>query len=337
MLSIVLRRLIILPIVIAVVAAIMFILVDYMPGDPILLMLGETTASKQQIQKLRDKYNLDAPLYKRYFTYLRGFFLELDLGESLRTRQAVRQDIARYFPASVELILLAVLIAYPLGIILGSLAAAKKGCFVDSAVRFLAFGATSAPVFWIALLLQIIFFAQLGWLPAHGQFGARVTIPPRVTGFMILDTLIHCQWNACCDHLIHLILPTLTLALFQLAVSIRMTRAGMIEALQQPYIATARSKGLAEGIVIRKHALKNSLIPLITTWGTETATLAGGLVIIETIFAWPGFGSYILHSVLFHDYYAITSSVIILLIFVSVVNLIADLMYNLLNPQLRYE
>jgi len=332
---IVIVRLFALPVQIAAITALIFVLMEVMPGDPIQMMLGEHGSSPEQIENLRAMYGLDKPLHVRYVLYLSRLF-KGTLGSSLRSRGPVLKDIARYFPASLEIILLGVLIAYPLGIFIGSLAAAKKG-IIDSLSRFFALLGSSAPVFWSAIVLQIVFFSKLNWFPAIGRLDVNIAAPKVVTGLLLFDSLLGGNWPTLGNCIHHLFLPVTTLVLFQVAVSIRMTRASMLEVIGQPYVTTARSKGLREATVIVKHALRNSLVSLVTTWGIETGKLISGLAVIETVFAWPGLGRYIVQSVLFHDYYSILGSVVVLLVFVVLLNTIADIAYVRLNPKLRYE
>jgi ABC-type dipeptide/oligopeptide/nickel transport system permease component len=301
-----LRRLVLTVPVLFGVATLVFALVHLVPGDPAQAMLGDS-ASPEEVASLRTRLGLDRPLHVQYGTFLRGA-VRGDLGTSLRTNQTVAAAIAERMPATVELAVaaigLAVLIAVPLGI----LAAARAGTSLDRAATTLALIGISVPNFWLGPLLAIVFSVGLGWLPVSGRGTAA-----------------------------HLVLPALTLAAPLGAVLARMTRASVVEELREPYVLAARSRGVSRTRAVLRHALPNSLIPIVTVLGLQFGALLTGAVITETIFAWPGVGRLLIQSITFRDYPLVQGCVLLIAATYVSMNLVTDLIYGVLDPRIRYD
>ncbi|HLR46258.1 MAG TPA: ABC transporter permease [Deinococcales bacterium] len=303
------------------------------PGDPALLVVGER-ASEETLERVREELGLDRPVLLRYGQYLGGL-VQGDLGTSLRTRRPIAQELGERLPATLELALAALLFAIVFGVILGIVAATRGGAW-DTAARVIAVAGISTPVFWWGLLLILLFYRQLEWLPAQGRFDPFFSPPEALTGLYVLDGLLRGQWQELLTSLRHLVLPAVTLGYVQLALITRMTRTSMLEVLREDYIRTARSKGLKENRINYKHALKSAAAPLVTIIGLTFGELLGGAVITETIFGWPGMGQYAVDAILNLDYPAILGFTLIVGLGFALVNLAVDLTYGFLDPRIRY-
>jgi peptide/nickel transport system permease protein len=328
------KRLALLTITLLGVLTLTFFVSHVVPGDPARLAAG-TRAKPEQVEALRVKLGLDRPLWEQYGRYLAGV-LKGDLGVSIRTRRAVSADLAEYFPATVELTLFAMVLCLLIGIPFGILSAVRRESFVDHLSRLASTAAVSMPSFWLGLLLQLLFFRWLQILPATGRLGFYLSPPERVTGMYALDSLITGNWPVLGDSLVHLILPALALAASSIAVITRMTRSSLLEILSLDYVRTARSKGLAEPVVIMRHALRNALLPSLTVIGLQIGVLLSGAVLIEVVFSWPGIGLYAVQSIAFVDSQAILGVTLITAVVYSGVNLIVDLMYGVIDPRIHY-
>lgn len=316
------------------VMTIVFFIARVIPADPVGAILGPQ-APPEAIEKEKAKWGLDKPVYVQYFLYLRGL-LRGDLGVSLRTRRPVLDDIKRFFPATIELALVALLIGTVMGITLGVISAVKSGHVVDHMSRIFAIVGLSMPAFWLGLLLLLIFYYNLGILPGPEQLPYYLPRPPRITGFLSLDAIIAHDWTALGSYALHLIMPAFTLGWLSTASITRITRSSMLEVLREDYIMTARMKGLKELTVVMKHAFKNALLPVITVIGIRTASLLEGAVLTETVFAWPGLGRYATHSFLSIDFNAVVGTAMLMALLYSFFNLVVDLLYAYLNPKIRY-
>ncbi len=303
------------------------------PGDPALALVGER-ASAQALENARREMGLDKPVMVRYGQYLKGL-LQGDLGKSLRTRRPIATELGERLPATLELALAAMVLAITFGVVLGIVAATRGGAW-DTAARVIAVAGISTPVFWWGLLLILLFYRQLEWLPAQGRFNPFLNPPDTVTGLYLIDGVIRGQWSAWVTALRHLTLPAITLGYVQLALVTRMTRTSMLEVLHEDYIRTARSKGLKESRVNYKHALKSAAAPLVTIIGLTFGELLGGAVITETIFGWPGMGQYAVDAILNLDYPAVLGFTLVVGLGFALVNLAVDLVYALLDPRIRY-
>jgi peptide/nickel transport system permease protein len=288
------------------ITLITFVLMQYMPGDPVIAMVGER-ASPETIERIRTELGLDKSLTYQYFMYLKRLGTG-QLGQSLHTKRKIADDLLQKFPNTARLALAAMLFASIGGISLGVFAAARRGTYWDRLVTLLSVGGISIPVFWLGLALMLVFAFYLRWLPPSGMGNGS---------------------------LLYLILPAATLGTFSLAYIARVTRSTMLETLSQPYVAAARAKGVPESTVVFKHALKNALIPVITLIGLDLGSYLNGAVLTETIFGWDGLGRYALDGILKRDYPAIMGVVLFGAMIFVVMNLLVDISYHFLDPRVR--
>jgi len=311
-----------------------FILTRVVPGDPARVAAGPQ-ARQEQVEQIRKLYKLDEPIWVQYVTYMKNL-LRGDFGKSLWSKRPVISDLAAYFIPTVELSLFASFLFLVFGIPIGIMSAVYRDTFIDHVVRLFALVGISFPVFMTGLVLQLVFYKILGWFPSGGRLDPFLIPPQRITGFYLLDSLITKNWPALLSSLHHIFLPGFTLALGSLAVISRMTRASFLEVFGQDYIFTARAKGLAERVVIFKHALKNAAIPILTVTGLQLGSLLGGVLLVEIIFSWPGLGSYAYTAVTVLDVNAIMAITLISGLVYTVINLFVDLMYGVIDPRIRY-
>lgn len=296
-------------------------------------MVGDH-ASQETLERVRTDLGLDQPVMVRYGRFLAGL-VRGDLGKSLRTRRPITAELGERLPATLELALAAMALAIAVGVVLGIVAATRGGLW-DTISRVIAVAGISTPVFWWGLLLILLFYRELGWLPAQGRFNPFFDPPDTVTGLYLIDGILRGQWARWWTALRHLILPAVTLGYVQLALIARMTRTSMLEVLKEDYIRTARSKGLKESRIHYTHALKSAAAPLVTIVGLTFGELLGGAVITETIFGWPGMGKYAVDAILNLDYSAILGFTLVVGVGFAVVNLLVDLSYAMLDPRIRY-
>jgi len=330
----ILRRLIWMIFIIFGVMTMTFFIARVIPADPVAAVLP-SSAPPEAIEKMRHEMGLDRPIWVQYAKYINGI-LHGDLGTSIRTRRPVLDDVLRYFPATAELAVTALLMGSIIGIALGLISAVQQGKFLDQFGRMFAIWGLSMPAFFTGLMLIILFSHILHWLPQLGEMPSYLSRPPRVTGFLILDTMISGNWALVISELRHLILPAFTLGWLSTASIVRITRSSMLEVLPEEYIKTARMKGLRESSVILKHALKNAMLPTITIIGLRVASLLEGAVLTETVFSWPGLGRYATASFLAVDFSAVVGVTIFIAFLYSFANLAVDLIYGYLNPKIRY-
>ncbi|GAA6733311.1 ABC transporter permease [Thermus oshimai] len=317
------------------ITLLVFLFLQLIPGDPAQAILGER-GTPEQLEALREKLGLNRPLYVQYLTFLKSV-LTGDLGTSAVSTIPVADELKRRWPATFELALAATLVAVALGIPVGILAAVRKNSLLDTLSMSLSLVGVSMPVFWLGLLLVYLFAVNLHWLPTGGRLSTDLAIDFRpLTGFLLLDSLLALRGDVLWDALRHLLLPALTLGTIPLAILTRITRSAMLEVLSQDYVRTARAKGLAERQVILKHALKNALLPVVTIVGLQFGTLLGGAILTETIFSWPGIGSYIYEGILNRDYPVVQAGVLVVALAFVLVNLLVDLSYALLDPRIQY-
>ena len=332
MFSYVLRRLGLLVPTLLGLSILTFSLVHLVPGDPAAVMLGER-ATPEALTALRAELGLDRPLYEQYGRYLSGL-LAGDLGRSLKTREKVAVEIGTRFPATFELAFAAIVFAAVFGVAAGILAARKRRSFVDAAVMAGSLAGVSMPIFWLGLLAILLFSVQLHWLPLAGRIDPSLAVP-RLSGFLLIDTLLAGRFDAFVDVARHLVLPAWVLGTIPLAVIARMTRAAMLDVMTQDYVRTAWAKGLSERRVLLVHVLKNALIPTMTVIGLQFGYLLGGAIITETIFAWPGVGRWLVLAVSARDFRAVQGGVLLLATLFVVVNLVVDLLYAVADPRVR--
>ena len=308
--------------------------VRVLPGDPVLLMAGERGMSPERYAQVSEQLGFDRSLPAQYLEYV-WRLLHGDLGTSLVTKKPVLTEFLALFPATVELALCAILLAALIGVPAGVLAAIKRGSWFDQLTMGTALVGYSMPIFWWGLLLIIFFSGILGWTPVSGRISLLYFFPP-VTGFMLIDSLLSGQDGAFASAASHLILPTIVLATIPLAVIARQTRSAMLEVLGEDYVRTARAKGLAPRRVVGLHALRNALIPVVTTIGLQIGVLMAGAILTETIFSWPGIGKWMVESISRRDYPVVQGGLLLIALIVMVVNLLVDLLYGLINPRIRH-
>ncbi|MFT3689536.1 ABC transporter permease subunit [Paenirhodobacter sp.] len=309
--------------------------VRVLPGDPVLLMAGERGLSPERHAELARQLGFDKPFLAQYWDFLVRL-LHGDLGNSLVTKKPVMAEFLALFPATVELGVCAILIATLVGVPVGVLAAIRRGSWFDQLSMTAALVGFSMPIFWWGLLLIIFFSGILQWTPVSGRLSLMYFFPP-VTGFMLIDSVLSGQKGAFTSAVSHLILPSVVLATIPLAVIARQTRSAMLEVMGEDYIRTARAKGMPGARVVMVHALRNAMIPVITTIGLQVGVLLAGAILTETIFSWPGIGKWMIDSISRRDYPVVQSGLLLIAAIVMIVNLIVDLTYGLINPRIRHK
>ena len=346
----ILRRLIsVIPTLIGVTLVI-FLFQRLIPGDPAVAMLGEH-ANAENVARIREQFGLDKPAfldrdalaegdlpgffdsqYVRYF----GRLLQFDLGDSIHRRIPIAETLKERFPATVELALLAMSISLIVGIPIGILSAARRNTLLDGTTMVGSLVGVSVPIFWFGIMEIMLFAVILKWLPSGSRLSSGVVIKP-ITNLLLLDSLLTRNWVGFSDALKHIIMPAVSLATIPTAIITRMTRSSMLDVLQEDYIRTASAKGLAEKVVLFRHALKNAFLPVITIIGIQAGYLLAGAVLTETIFSWPGIGKWVYDSILGRDYPIVQGVTLLVAIIFVLVNLLVDLSYAIIDPRISYE
>ena len=334
MLSYIVRRLWMQILVLAGVLVGTFLISHLIPGDPASLYAG-ARATPEVVEKVRHEWGLDRPIHVQFWVYLREV-LQGNLGTSLFTHRPVARDIMVHFPATFELVTASMLIILLVGIPVGIVSAVHKDKPLDHISRSLSVFGVSMPIFWLGLLLILLFYIRLGWLPGAGRIGLTMNPPAHYTGLYTVDSLLSGDWDALLEALHHLILPAFTLAFVSLATVVRTVRSSMLDVLGADYIRTARSKGIRERAVLYRHALKNALIPVVTIVGLSYGQLLQGAVCTELIFAWPGMANYAVTSMVSLDFPAIMGVTLVSAIIYTTVNLLVDISYTFIDPRIRY-
>ena len=330
----ILKRIIQLVPVILGVTIIAFSLIHIAPGDPARTMLGQH-ATQKELNEIRYKYGLDEPLYIQYGIWLNDV-LHGDLGRSILTNNKVSDEIGDRFPNTIELATGAMLFAIIIGGLAGIISASKQYSITDYTVMGSALFGISMPVFWLGIMLMLVFGVWLGWLPIGGRIDLLIHYQ-RVTGFMVIDSIITGNFTAFVDVLKHLILPSLALGTIPMAMIARVTRSSMLEVLRQDFIRTERAKGLSERVVIYKHAVRNAMVPVVTVIGLNFGLLLAGAILTETVFSWPGVGRLVVEAVYERDYPLVIGCILVFAIIFVVVNLITDILYTYIDPRIKYE
>lgn len=317
-----------------------FLLIRLVPGDPVLLLIGERNMDPVAYESAKQKMGLDQPIPVQFGRYVQQVF-QGDLGTSVISKNGVWNEFKERFPATLELSIIALIFATLFAIPFGILAAFKKNSFFDYFLMGTSLTGYSMPIFWWGLVLILFFSVKLGWTPVSGRIALEFDVPVR-TGLYLIDSLhsevrsaegLKAFWSA----LKHLILPALVLGTIPLAVMARMTRSSFLEVLGEDYIRTARAKGLSEFRVILIHAFRNALIPIITTLALCFGSIITGAILTETIFSWPGIGKWIVASITSRDYPAIQGGVLIIAVIIVLTNTCVDLIYIYLNPRIKNE
>jgi len=329
----ILKRLLALIPVLLGVTFVTFLSLHLVPGDPAIAMLGER-ASPEAVAELRKQLGLDEPFLVQYLKFLIRL-LQGDFGRSIQSNNPVLSELAQKFPATIELAVFAMAVAVLIGLSAGLLAAARYRRFLDAFSMITSLIGVSMPIFWLGLILMILFSIQIPLFPISGRIDVEMGVT-RLTGFYLIDSLFARNIKAFAESLRHLVLPSLTLATVPLSIIARMTRSSMLQALSQDYVRTAKAKGLSEWTVVVKHALRNALLPIVTTIGLQFGYLLGGAVLTETIFAWPGLGRLLVDAVNARDYPLVQGAAFLFALSFVFVNLLVDLLYAYIDPRIRY-
>jgi len=331
----ILRRLVFVIPLLFGITLVAFLIANAVPADPINANLPQSQLNNTElVEAFRREWGLDKTPVEQYLTYI-GNLLQGNFGRSIKTRQPIAEDIARFLPATIELATTGAVVGVAMGIVLGIVSAVWYNKPIDYLARTLSLIGVSVPVFVLALLGLIVFHAQLHWVAGPGRLSARIASPPDVTGFMTIDSLLAGQWSTFGDAVSHLIMPSLVLGLYISGLISRVTRSSMLEVLSQDYMRTARSKGLRERFIIVRHGLKNALMPVVTIIGLSYGNLLAGAVLTESIFAWPGIGRYMFRASTSQDFPAIMGVSLLIAVIYVVVNLVVDILYYFLDPRVR--
>lgn len=319
-----------------ILASLVFFIMRVLPGDPVTSALGPK-GTPETIQRIRDQLGLNDPILVQYGNFLKDM-ITLNFGNSLTGgHRPIIDEMGERFPATMELIVPASMLALGLGIIGGALAASRRKAVLDYGLRIYSVVIYSLPIFWLGLMLQLLFGVKLNWLPISGRIEPVIgTSLARTTNIYTIDALISGNWPALASVLSHLVLPTLTLGLILSGVFVRLTRINVIETLQADYIYAARARGIQERVLVYGHALKNAMIPVITLIGLQVAILLAGAVLTETVFSWPGMGRYLVERISSRDYTAVQSAITVFALLVAVISLAVDIVYSLVDPRVRY-
>jgi peptide/nickel transport system permease protein len=332
MLRFVVRRLLLLVPILLGVSILVFLWIRALPGSPAQALLGER-ATPETIAQVRHQYRLDRPIYEQYWGYLQTLG-HADLGTSISSRRTVVYELERRFPATVELALSAMFLAILLGIPLGFLAAKRYGGIFDHLSLVGSLIGISIPIFFLGLILKYVFAVRLGWLPSIGRQDVLLDAK-HPTNFYVLDGLVTGNWTAMWDAIKHLILPAIALGSIPLAIVARITRAAVVDVQNEDYVRTARAKGMPPLVVDSRHVLRNALLPVSTIIGLQTGLLLSGAVLTETVFAWPGVGSWLKDAIFNRDYPVLQGGILFLAIVFVLVNLVVDISYAIINPRIR--
>lgn len=346
----ILRRLIsVLPTLIGV-TLIIFLFQRLIPGDPAVAMLGEH-ATQENVERIREQFGLNRPAFLDREALangdLAGFFdsqyiryidrlLHFDLGNSIHRRIPVLETLGERFPATMELAMLSMFIALLIGLPIGIASAARRNSTLDGVTMVGSLIGVSMPIFWLGIMEIMLFSVFLKWLPSGGRLSTGIVITP-ITNFLFLDSILTGNFPGFIDALKHIAMPAMALATIPTAIIARMTRSSMLDVLQEDYIRTATAKGLAERIVLFRHALKNAFLPVITIIGIQVGTLLAGAVLTETIFSWPGIGKWVYDSILGRDYPIVQGVTLLIAIIFLLVNLIVDISYATIDPRITYD
>jgi peptide/nickel transport system permease protein len=329
-----LRRLVLIIPVLFGVSVIVFTVMHVIPGDPVRLMFAGTGATEEQVQAMRHALGLDRPLPVQYVNYV-SKAIRGDLGQSIHFKQPVLELILERMPATIELTLASFIIALAVAFPIGVLSALKRYTFIDHIVMTGATLGISLPTFWIGILLIMLVAVNLGWLPGFGRIDYGVHLE-RITGFLLVDSLLTRNIPALKDALAHLILPALALGTATATFSTRLIRSSMLEVISQDYVVTARAKGLRERMVITRHVLRNALIPVVTLIGVQIGSLLGGAVVTETIFAWPGIGRLVIQAIYNRDFLLVQGVVLFFALIRVIINLLTDVLYVWIDPRISH-
>jgi peptide/nickel transport system permease protein len=332
MLRFVVRRLLLLIPILLGLSILVFLWIRALPASPAVSLLGER-ATPETIRQIERQYGLDKPVYIQYLRYVENV-AKGDLGTTIRTRRPVTDELRERFPATIELTIAALLFATLLGIPLGFIAAKRYGTWVDHSSLVLSLLGISIPVFFLAILLKYVFAVKLGLLPTVGRISVLIDLE-HPTNFYLLDALIAGDLAAFWDVIKHLILPAIALGSIPLAVTARITRAAVLDVQNEDYVRTARAKGLSPRVVDERHIFRNALLPITTIIGLQTGLLLSGAVLTETVFAFPGMGTWLVEAIRQRDFPVLQGGILFVSLVFVLVNLLVDISYALINPRIR--
>ena len=330
----ILKRILLIIVVIWGITTIVFIINSVLPRNTAIALAG-ARATPEKIEAFNERWGLNKPVWQRYYEYY-GYMLKGDLGTSIRTERPVTKEIRNFLPATLELATCSLIISCLIGIPIGILSAIKRNKISDQLARFLSLIGVSTPNFWLGLLIILVFYYFLGGA-GPGRISSADLEPARITGLYLLDSIITLNWDSFVDSLKHIIGPAFALGFFTAGIVTRQMRSSMLDVLGKDYIKAARARGLPYIKVIYSHALKNSLIPVVTILGVQFGAYLGGAIVIEAVFSWPGLGNFVYVSILKADSPAILGSVVTIAVLYSVVNLIVDIIYRFLDPRIKFE
>jgi peptide/nickel transport system permease protein len=334
MATFVVRRLIALVPVLLGVSIVVFMLIRMIPGDPVVVMLGEK-ARLEDVERVRHELGFDRPIYIQYIEWM-GRVLRGDLGKSILGYTEVMDELKYRLPATIEMVFLGLLIGVFFGVGIGILSALKQNTWVDTGAMFVALIGVSLPIYWLALMLIYALAVNNKVFPPSQRLDVEFTLT-RHTGFMLIDTLMTGNARMFANAVWHLILPSFVLSTTIMPILARLTRSSMLEVLRQDYVRTARAKGLRENTIVIRHALKNALLPVVTVIGLQLGGLLGGALLTETLFSWPGMGSWTYGAILSRDYPIVQAAVLASATIYVFVNLFVDISYAYLDPRIRYK
>jgi peptide/nickel transport system permease protein len=334
MLRFVLRRLALLVPILFGLTLLLFLWVRQLPGGPATALLGDR-ATPEAVARINALYGFDEPILAQYLTYM-GRLLSGDFGVSITTQRPVVEEFLTAFPATIELTVVALLFAIGLGIPMGYVSAQNYGRWPDSATVVASLIGITIPVFFLAFILKYFFAVKWGLLPSEGRLDARLTAT-HPTNFYVLDGLLTREWDAAWDAFTHLILPAAALGTIPLAIIVRMTRASVLDVLNEDYVRTARSKGLLGSTIRRRHVLRNAMLPVATTIGLQMGLLLAGAVLTETVFAFNGIGRFLYQAIFQLDYPVLQGFILFIAVIYAVINLVVDISYGLIDPRVRVQ
>ncbi|MBA3427327.1 MAG: ABC transporter permease [Actinobacteria bacterium] len=332
MLRFVVRRLLLLVPILLGLSILVFLWIRVLPGSPATTLLGER-ATQEQVEAINEQYGLNDPLHEQYYAYVKTVGRG-DFGDSVTSRRPVTDEFKERFPATIELALAAMLFSVILGIPLGFLAAKRYGTWLDHSSLIASLLGISIPIFFLAIILKYIFAVKLGLLPTVGRISVLIDLE-HPTNFYVLDALLAGDVGAFWDVLKHLVLPAVALGSIPLAIIARITRAAVLDVQNEDYVRTARAKGMAPKIVDQRHVLRNALLPIVTIIGLQTGLLLSGAVLTETVFAFPGIGTWLVDAIDARNYPVLQGGILFIALVFVLVNLLVDLSYALLNPRIR--
>ena len=328
------RRILALVPVLLGVSIVVFSLIRMIPGDPVTVMLGER-ARPQDIERVREEMGFNRPIYVQYGEWM-GRVMRGDLGTSIINRTPVMEELKYRLAATIEMVIAGLIIGAVVGILVGIISAIRRNSWIDVTSTVGALIGVSMPIYWLALILIYALAVNRNIFPPSARLDVDLTVVRR-TGFLLIDTLLMGDLKLFANALWHLMLPALVLSTVVMPILARLTRASMLEVMGQDYVRTADAKGLDRRVVITRHALKNALLPIITVLGLQLGGLLGGALLTETIFSWPGMGSWTYRAILSRDYPIVQGAVLVSALIYVVVNLLVDISYAYLDPRIRYD